>query len=275
MRKKFIIVLFTLILILPPALTLAVGIAKSVQSRQTENAQTAPVETSPIDTDTDIDNMEIVVNAQNYPYNVVSLVALNVRTAPDTDSEVVGILDKNDEAFFIDNENGWYKIYYDGGFYYVSARYDYSIVVKSYEQTAFDRIVDEGLKVLATPYEYGSTRLLTYSGALNPNFTGETFDCSAFIQYIYYKGAGVFLQGDSRSQSLQGTTVSFDRLQAGDLLFMYSSARKNNTGLERIGHVAMYLGDNKILHTFGTGGVRIQEFTSFWQERVIKINRVL
>ena len=32
-------------------------------------------------------------------------------------------------------------------------------------------------------------------------------------------------------------------------MFFTNASRKNNTGVERIGHVAMYLGDNYILHT--------------------------
>ena len=32
------------------------------------------------------------------------------------------------------------------------------------------------------------SRILLWDGTLNKNFTGKTFDCSAFVQYIFYKG---------------------------------------------------------------------------------------
>ena len=53
----------------------------------------------------------------------------------------------------------------------------------------------------------------------------------------------------SRSQSIQGTAVSKANLKRGDLMFFTNDSRVNNTGVERIGHVGMYLGDNYILHT--------------------------
>jgi cell wall-associated NlpC family hydrolase len=33
------------------------------------------------------------------------------------------------------------------------------------------------------------------------------------------------------------------------LLFFTNDSRKDNKGIERVGHVALYLGDNLILHT--------------------------
>ena len=50
-------------------------------------------------------------------------------------------------------------------------------------------------------------------------------------------GAGVSLNRSSTSQSKQGTAISADQMQPGDLIF-YGSGRGIN-------HVAMYIGDGK------------------------------
>lgn len=210
---------------------------------------------------------------------VQALVAsLNVRTAPTTSSNVLGSLSAGAKVDYIEAQENWYKIRYDGQTAYVSANASYTRLIDSNAgkvAALIDAVIDEGIKVLGTPYEYGSQRLLNWNGTLNNNFTGKTFDCSAFVQYAFYKGAGIKLNGDSRSQSTQGIPVSLDRLEKGDILIMTSSSRLNNTGIERIGHVAIYMGNNKILHTFGTGGVRIQDYSEFWKGRTLFVRRAI
>ena len=210
---------------------------------------------------------------------VQSLVnSLNIRTGPSTSSKVIGSLSAGAKVDYIEGQDGWYKVRYGDEVAYVSANISYTRLIDTNAGSAMAMIhavIDEGLKVLGTPYEYGSQRILLWDGTLNKYFTGKTFDCSAFVQYIFYKGASVKLKGDSRSQSLQGIQVPLDKLQKGDLIFMTSSTRMNNTGIEKIGHVALYIGNNKIMHTFGTGGVRIQEYSEFWRGRAITVKRIV
>ena len=54
---------------------------------------------------------------------------------------------------------------------------------------------------------------------------------------------------NTRTQVVQGKTVKKSELKRGDLMFFTNEARKDKTGIERVGHVALYLGDNWILHT--------------------------
>ena len=69
------------------------------------------------------------------------------------------------------------------------------------------------------------------------------------MQYMYYYGADTLLDVTTRTQVKQGKTVAKSDLKRGDLMFFTNATRKDKVGIERIGHVAMYLGDNWILHT--------------------------
>ena len=72
-------------------------------------------------------------------------------------------------------------------------------------------------------------------------------DCSGFVRYVMQNGAGISMNRSSVTQSTQGHAISSSQMQPGDLLF-YS-------GSSGINHVAMYIGDGKIVHasTYATG----------------------
>lgn len=210
-------------------------------------------------------------------YDLQSKTTVNIRAQASITSEILGQLTKWQTAPLIQKiSDQWYKVLYNGQEAYITANADYTRVYDPETVNAMiENIIDTGMSVLDTPYEFGATRMLYYSGNLNPYFTGKTFDCSSFVQYAFYEGAGIKLQGDSRSQSKYGILVEKSELRRGDLIFMWSSARRYNTGIEQIGHVVIYIGDNKILHTWGTGGVRVQVFSAGWQERFIHARRML
>jgi peptidoglycan DL-endopeptidase CwlO len=65
----------------------------------------------------------------------------------------------------------------------------------------------------------------------------SSFDCSGLTRWAWAQ-AGVSLSASSRSQINDGTRISSDQLQPGDLLF-YGSP---------ISHVAMYIGDGQVVH---------------------------
>lgn len=91
------------------------------------------------------------------------------------------------------------------------------------------KIVTQALAYLNTPYVYGGTNLK--SG----------IDCSAFTRAIYSK-AGISLERTARSQATQGKNISLKNAKPGDLIF-YSNGRFSS-----ISHVAIYIGNNKIVH---------------------------
>ncbi|CAG7652992.1 hypothetical protein PAESOLCIP111_06683 [Paenibacillus solanacearum] len=127
-----------------------------------------------------------------------------------------------------------------------------------------DEVIAAGLKYKGTPYEFGASAKQT-----------DTFDCSSFTKYIFGR-SGVTLPRDSRQQSQTGQEVKVADVRKGDLLFFTTPQRKNEKGLQRIGHVAVYLGDNKVLHTYRVGiGVTVTELDAAWKGRIVSAKRVI
>lgn len=123
-----------------------------------------------------------------------------------------------------------------------------------------DKIIKIGESYMGTPYKYGSSKDTT-----------KTFDCSSFTQRVF-KEAGITLPRDSRQQSTVGKSVSKSNLQKGDLIFMKASVNTSNT---RITHVAIYAGNGKILHTYGSPGVTYSKYDNTnWEKRTVAIKRV-
>lgn len=89
------------------------------------------------------------------------------------------------------------------------------------------QIASYAVQFVGNPYVYGGTSLT--NGA----------DCSGFVQSVF-ANFGIGLSRTAASQASGGTSVSFDSLQAGDLLFYSSSGS--------IDHVALYIGGGQIVH---------------------------
>ena len=174
--------------------------------------------------------------------------SLNVRKGAGTSYAVVGTLDKGDMVMPVSKADGWYEIQYLGGSAYISASY---VEEATFEKAndKIEQVIAEGKKLLGIPYVYGAQRYHFGNGSLNSAYDGKSYDCSSLMQYIFKIGANVNLAMTSREQSLQGKEIARQDIRRGDLLFFTNASRFNNTGLERIGHVALYLGDNTILHT--------------------------
>ena len=100
---------------------------------------------------------------------------------------------------------------------------------------ARQNLVNYALQFVGGPYRAGG----------NDPRTGV--DCSGFVRYVMQHGAGISMNRSSGSQATQGHAVNSSQMQPGDLLF-YS-------GGSGINHVAMYIGDGKIVHasTYATG----------------------
>lgn len=183
-------------------------------------------------------------------YVLVNTNGLNVRRGAGTSHPSLGQVDRGDMLHLAGKKGDWYETRYRGGTAYVSAKTAYTSVAKLEKaDEAIERVIDEGLSLLGVPYVYGAVRLHDGKGNLLKNFDPTEYDCSSLMQYIFYHGADINLNMTTRTQVSQGSHVPKNRIARGDLIFFTNSARYNKTGVERIGHVALYLGDNYILHT--------------------------
>ena len=175
---------------------------------------------------------------------------LNIRSGPGTGYSSLGKAQKGVLLAFSGRTGNWYETLYRGKIAYVSASECYTAVTElPSSEEKIERVISEGLKYLGTPYVYGATRYHDGYGNLLKGFTDTKFDCSSLMQYIFYKGANKLLQVTTRTQIKQGDFVADEDLKRGDLLFFTNDSRCGNTGIERVGHVALYLGENYILHT--------------------------
>lgn len=90
------------------------------------------------------------------------------------------------------------------------------------------QVVNYAMQFVGGPYRYGGCD--PHSGV----------DCSGFTRYVLQNAAGVGMNRSAESQAVQGTPVSPDQMRPGDLLFYGSRSH--------IGHVAMYIGNGRIVH---------------------------
>ena len=104
-------------------------------------------------------------------------------------------------------------------------------------------ILNTAKKLMGIPYLWGGT-------------SAKMMDCSGFTKTVFFMN-GITLPRDASQQVLVGKKIKLDddfsRLKPGDLLF-FGINRKDGT--ERITHVAIYMGNGKIIHE--TGEVKIQ-----------------
>lgn len=135
-----------------------------------------------------------------------------------------------------------------------------SAINGSYTDTGYTQIIDAasgsdlgkkiakyGCQFIGNPYVLGGTSLT--NGA----------DCSGFVWRIY-KDFGYSLHRTSYEQRSDGTEVSYDEMQPGDLV-CYS------------GHVAMYIGGGKIVHASSAKtGIKV---SNVGYRSIITIRRII
>jgi cell wall-associated NlpC family hydrolase len=123
-----------------------------------------------------------------------------------------------------------------------------------------EAMVDFAEQYLGTPYVWGGEDLV------------KGTDCSGFTQSVYAH-FGIKLPRTAYRQSTVGTTVDssdMSNLQPGDLLFFKTSDYAPVT------HVAMYIGDGKVIHAAGKKyGVIISKINKSMKKELVTVKRIL
>lgn len=139
---------------------------------------------------------------------------------------------------------------------------DQNVAHAAWTQAKADKVITTGKKYLGTPYKFGAS-----------SNTTKVFDCSSFTKRVFDVAVGKSLPRTSRDQAKIGVSVSKSNLKKGDLIFFKASTTTTN---KRITHVAIYAGNNKILHTYGKPGVTYSTFKgTSWEKRFVSARRVL
>ena len=174
---------------------------------------------------------------------------VNLRSGAGTGYAVLGQAEEGTMYAITGKFGNWYQTYYRGKPAYLYAEYAAVFSLPVSQNQAVEEVLDEAYKHIGVPYVYGAVRLHDGYGNFLKGFTAQKFDCSSLVQYVYYQAAGKVLQTTTRTQIKQGTYVKKSELARGDCLFFTNESREHLTGIERVGHVAIYLGNDYILHT--------------------------
>lgn len=195
---------------------------------------------------------EVVVQETKIKTQFIASETVNLRKEPNTSSEIVSKLSLNMAVDVYSEEGGWSKVKVSGKEGYISSsllsdkkketsraaetpRTNESTSIQTNEATTTTSSAPaskNGGSVVETAKSYiGSSYVYGASGP-------SSFDCSGFTSYIY-KQYGVSLNRTAAGQYSNGTAVSKDELQPGDLVMF---------GKSGINHVGIYIGGGQMVH---------------------------
>ena len=186
---------------------------------------------------------------------------VNLRSGAGTSYTVLGQAEKGTMYAVIERTGNWYKVKYQNKTAYLYSEYATMFSIKKSENAKVEKVIDEAYSLIGVPYVYGAVRLHDGKGNLLKGFSMNKFDCSSLVQFSFYEGAKVLLDVTTRTQVVQGQYVPRSQLSRGDCIYFTNESRQYKTGIERVGHVAIYLGDDYILHT-ASDYARIEKMTA-------------
>ncbi len=181
------------------------------------------------------DYLNISPNGEgDFGQGTISGEIVNVREDSTTESSIITTLSKGTKVSMLGVKDNWYKVKYNDTVGYVSSDYlttvyTSDILNSAGESSDASELIAFAKKYIGYPYVYGGS-------------SPRGFDCSGFTSYVY-RQFGVNLNRSSGGQLSNCTRISKSELQPGDLVFF-----SGRSGGSSIGHVAIYIGDNKIIH---------------------------
>ncbi len=184
---------------------------------------------------------------------------LNIRSSWSTNGKVLGAVSYGTDLTVTGLcENGWVQILYKGQTAYVSGEYvaDYEEVDNSASDQAVN-IANFAMQYVGYPYVYG---------AESPD---QGFDCSGLVYYSYGQFGHKLKRTANDQMNNNGTAVSRNNLQVGDLVFFGNGSYAN--------HVGIYIGNNNFVHAANpSSGVRVSSMNeTYYANRYLGARRIL
>ncbi|MCI8353265.1 MAG: SH3 domain-containing protein [Clostridia bacterium] len=255
-------------------------VSKENENNQTENNDTPNQEPN---NNQEENNQEGSLNKTAY----ISSTGINFREEPNTDSKVLKVFAQNAKITILEETGDWYKIKHNDQTGYVIKTY---VSDKKVETTSRSSVSRTETKTVTTSVETENTvKEETKTSTSNKGqevanyvkqfvgcryvYGGSTpsggFDCSGLTMYVYKK-FGVSLSHSATAQSKVGTKVDRANLQPGDLVFFKNY--RTNVG---IGHVGIYIGNNKFVHaSTEKTGVITSSLTGSYSTRFVTATRM-
>lgn len=180
---------------------------------------------------------------------------VNLRKSPSMSGKVIGSLDYANKVTVYSNGSKWAKVKTASGkIGYVSKDYVSSKQLKKKAKKTnrngsvaasgrAKKLIAYAKKFIGTKYVYGGT-------------SPAGFDCSGFVYYCFRNSLGITLSGRS-SSAMAATTKKIKRsqLKPGDLIYFARGSR--------IYHVALYIGDGKMIHAETRAGINIDPVSEY------------
>ncbi len=217
----------------------------------------------------------------------ISSTGINFREEPNTDSKVLKVFSQNAKITILEEQGTWYKIKHNDQEGYVLKEYvsDKKVEVtsrSSVERTTTEnkttdiasttqKIVEETTTKTSSKGQDVANYVKQFVGCkyVYGGSTPKGFDCSGLTMYVYKK-YGINLSHSATAQSKVGTKVERANLQPGDLVFFRNY--RTNTG---IGHVGIYIGNNKFVHaSTEKTGVITSSLTGSYSTRFVTARRM-
>ena len=205
---------------------------------------------------------------------------VNVRSKPDTNSEILTKLDKGAKIEIYEYSGNWARISIAEGRYgwvckdFITVKKpsvsrgetagtvktaDEQVNAQVEEKDTRRQIVEYAKKFLGVKYVYGSS-------------SPKGFDCSGFTSYVF-KHFGISVERTSASQGSHGAKINRSDLKPGDLVFF-----DTNGGRNAINHVGIYIGGGKFIHASSgsTDRVTISDMTEgFYNKSYMRSRRYI
>lgn len=198
-----------------------------------------------------------------YKYVVVN--AVNLRKGPGSDTELLGTVSFGKKVQVFETDNDYVRVLTsDGSEGYVFKDYlgDETVLASRststgqyYNSDLANQIIEYAKQFLGVRYVYGGT-------------SPKGFDCSGFTQYVFKK-FNIKLPRTASEYANVGTKVSRQDLKPGDILLF----DVNNSW--HIGHVGIYIGNDKFIHASSSRGKVAITTLSKYGENLLGIRRVI